>query len=395
MPLTKLKFKPGVNRETTSYDNEGGWFDCDKVRFRQGVPEKIGGWSKNSNTSFYGTARALHPFVALDNSSYIGVGTNAKYYINEGGDYNDITPVRTTVASGGTVFAAIKNTISAGVNATVDVIPLTSSTNFPPSGRIKINSEEITYAAVSGNNLIGCVRGVSSTTAASHSSSDDVLCATIKATCSGGHGAVEGDFVTFSGAATLGGNVTANVLNQEYPIVIVSSNTVFYFEVRAASTSISSILVNGVITPSYVFANASDSGNGGGSIVGVFQLNVGLNTVVGGTGWGAGTWGRGTWDSAADTTTSSAQLRLWTQDNFGEDLLINVRDGGIYYWDKSDGLGTRAVALSARTGADTGTPTVAKKVLVSDRDRHIIVFGCDAATAVGTQDPLLIRFSSQ
>ena len=141
MPLTKLKFKPGVNRETTSYDNEGGWFDCDKVRFRQGVPEKIGGWSKNSNTSFYGTARALHPFVALDNSSYIGVGTNAKYYINEGGDYNDITPVRTTVASGGTVFAAIKNTISAGVNATVDVIPLTSSTNFPPSGRIKINSE--------------------------------------------------------------------------------------------------------------------------------------------------------------------------------------------------------------------------------------------------------------
>ena len=395
MPLTKLKFKAGINRETTSYDNEGGWFDCDKIRFKQGVPEKIGGWYKNSSKSFYGVARALHPFVALDNSRFLGVGTNAKYYVNESGDFNDITPVRATVASGGTVFAGIKNTISAGINATVTSIPLTSSTNFPPAGRIKINSEEITYAAISGNNLIGCVRGVSSTTAASHSSSDDVLCATIKATCSGGHGAVEGDFVTFSGAVSLGGNVTANVLNQEYPILIVESSTVFYFEARAASTTIASILVDGIITPSHVFANASDSGNGGGSIVGVFQLNVGLNTVVGGNGWGAGTWGRGTWDSASSTTATSAQLRLWTHDNFGEDLIINVRNGGIFYWDKSDGLATRAVALASRTGADTGTPTIAKKVIVSDKDRHIIVFGCDPATAVGTQDPLLIRFSSQ
>lgn len=395
MPLTKLKFKAGINRETTSYDNEGGWFDCDKIRFKQGVPEKIGGWYKNSSKSFYGVARALHPFVALDNSRFLGVGTNAKYYVNESGDFNDITPIRATVASGGTVFAGIKNTISAGIDATVTSIPLTSSTNFPPAGRIKINSEEITYAAVSGNNLIGCVRGVSSTTAASHSSSDDVLCATIKATCSDGHGAVEGDFVTFSGAVSLGGNVTANVLNQEYPILIVESTTVFYFEARAASTTIESILVDGIITPSHVFANASDSGNGGGSIVGVFQLNVGLNTDVGGNGWGAGTWGRGTWDSASSTRPTSAQLRLWTHDNFGEDLIINVRNGGIFYWDKSDGLATRAVALASRTGADTGTPTIAKKVIVSDKDRHIIVFGCDPATAVGTQDPLLIRFSSQ
>jgi hypothetical protein len=395
MPLTKLTFKAGVNRETTSYSNEGGWFDCDKIRFRSGVPEKIGGWFKNSNKSFYGIARALHSFVALDNSRYLGTGTTAKYYINEGGDYNDVTPLRATVASGGTVFAAIKNALSAGVTATVDVLPISSSTNFPPSGRVQINSEEITYAGVSGNTLIGCVRGVSGTTAAAHDSGDDVLCATIKATCSAGHGAVEGDFVTFSDAATLGGNVTANVLNQEYAIQQVTSTTVFHFEVRAASTTISSILVDGIITPSHVFANASDSGNGGGSIVAAFQVSVGLDTVVEGTGWGAGTWGRGTWDSSASTSASTGQLRFWTHDNFGEDLLINIRDGGIFYWDKSNGVSTRAVALSALAGADTGTPTLAKKVIVSDRDRHILVFGCDPQTAVGTQDPLLIRFSSQ
>ena len=216
MPLTKLQFRPGVNRETTSYSNEGGWFDCNKVRFRFGTPEKIGGWQKLSSSSFLGTCRALHPFVALDGTNYIGVGTHLKYYIEEGGGYNDITPVRSTTSAG-----------------------------------------DVTFAAVDGSSLL-------TVTDASN-------------------GATEGDFVTFSGAATLGGVITAAVLNQEYQIVtIINANS--YTVVARAVASLAEITVNGTYTPTPVVANSSDSGNGGGSIVGTYQVNVGLDTAVLGKG---------------------------------------------------------------------------------------------------------------
>jgi len=313
MPLTKLQFRPGINTETTSYANEGGWFDGDKIRFRFGVPEKIGGWLKLSGATFLGTARAIKPFVALDSTKYNGLGTNLKYYIEEGGGYNDVTPIRATTAAG-----------------------------------------DVTFSATNGSS-------------------------TITVTDSG-HGAVVNDFVTFSGAATLGGTITATVLNQEYQITAITSTSAY--TVTAKDTS-----------GSTVTANASDSGNGGGSVVGAYQINVGLDTTVSGSGWGAGTWGRGTWDSASSLLAAGATLRLWGNDNFGEDLLFNVRDGGIYYWDKSGGL-IRAVALSS-LGTDATIPTVAKQVMVSDRDRHVIVFGCDGESSIGTQDPMLIRFSDQ
>ena len=318
MPLTKLQFRPGLVRDTTSYSNEGGWFDCDKIRFRSGVPEKIGGWEKISNSQFLGTCRALKPFRALDGTPFTGVGTHLKYYIEEGGGYNDITPIRATTAAG-----------------------------------------DVTFSATNGSSTITV--------------SDNA------------HGAVANDFVTFSGAVTLGGNITADVLNQEYQIVtIVSANS---YTVTAKDS-------NG----DTVTANASDTGNGGSSVVGTYQINVGLDTTVGGTGWGAGTWGRGTWGSAATLSAVTDVLRLWSHDNFGEDLLFNVRDGGIYYWDKSTSSTTpftRGVALSDRAGADRTTPTIAKQVLVSDRDRHVIVFGCDPENNIGVQDPMLIRFSDQ
>ncbi len=313
MPLTKLQFRPGINTETTSYANEGGWFDGDKIRFRFGVPEKIGGWLKFSGSTFLGTARAIKPFVALDSTKYNGLGTNLKYYIEEGGGYNDVTPIRATTAAG-----------------------------------------DVTFAATNG----------SSTLTVTDNS----------------HGALVNDFVTFSGAATLGGNITADVLNQEYQVISVP--TANSFTVTAKDTS-----------GSTVTANASDSGNGGGSVVGAYQINVGLDTTVSGSGWGAGTWGRGTWDSASSLLAAGATLRLWGNDNFGEDLLFNVRDGGIYYWDKSGGL-IRAVALDS-LGTDATIPTVAKQVMVSDRDRHVILFGCDGESSIGTQDPMLIRFSDQ
>lgn len=392
MPFTKLQFRPGVNRETTSYSNEGGWFDMDKVRFRFGFPEKIGGWVKQSVKTFLGTCRALHPWVALDGSNYIGVGTHLKYYINEGGGYNDITPIRATTAAGDVTFSASANTLGADVEIIDTTITLTSSSGFPASGRIKINSEIITYASVSGNDLIGCVRGVNDTTAAAHTSGDAVTCATLIVTDSN-HGALENDFVTFSGAATLGDAITADVLNQEYQITVKIDSNSYQIEARTVS-SISSITTTSGLNPTYVFATTSDSGNGGASVVGTYQINTGLDTTIIGTGWGAGTWSRSTWGSGSASTASGQTLRIWSHDNFGEDLIINVRDGNIYYWDKTTGFSTRAQELSGLAGANK-TPTVAKQVLVSDRDRHVIAFGCDPETDPGVQDPLLIRFSDQ
>lgn len=327
MPLTKVQLQPGINRETTSYTNEGGWFDCDKVRFRAGFPEKIGGWEKVSQKSFLGTCRALHPWKALDLSAYLGVGTHLKYYIEEGQGFYDITPIRTTTAAG-----------------------------------------DVTFAAVNGSAVIT----VSDTS----------------------HGAVAGDFVTFSAAVSLGGNITADVLNQEYNITEIIDADSYKIEARTANTTISEITVDGQLSPTPVLANGSDTGNGGSSTVGTYQINVGLDTSVFGPGWGAGSWGREGWGDPATINLVKDTLRIWEHDNFGEDLVFNVMNGGVYYWDKSSGLNTRAVAVSDLAGA-SGAPTIAKKVLVSDVDRHVIAFGCDPLDAIGTQDPLLIRFSSQ
>ena len=326
MPLTKLQFKPGVNRETTSYSNEGGWFDIDKTRFRFGFPEKIGGWLKDTNTAFLGSCRALHPWLALDGTQFLGIGTHLKYYIKEGGGYNDITPIRATTTNG------------------------------------------IVFAATNGSSII--------------TATDDA------------HGAGIGDFVTITDAATLGGVITAGVLNQEYQVVSVPTDNTFTFIARVADTSIGSITTTAGLNPVPVVANASDSGNGGSGADAAYQVTVGLDTQVGGNGWNAGSYGRGTWNSSADLSVNGLTLRIWSHDNFGEDLILNARDGGIFYWDKSSGTGARAVKLSSLSGSNLA-PTIAKKVLVSDADRHIIAFGCDGELSIGTQDPLLIRFGSQ
>lgn len=188
------------------------------------------------------------------------------------------------------------------------------------------------------------------------------------------HGAVVNDFVTFSGATGLGGNVTADILNAEHQITAVNSTS--EYEITLSVT-----------------ANASDTGNGG-SVTAAYQINTGLDTTVVGTGWGTDTWGSGTWGTASSVPAVTGRLRLWSHDNFGEDLLFNVRDGGIYYWDKTSGLGARGVELSSLTGSNLA-PTIAKQVLVSDIDRHIIALGCDPEADIGNQDPMVIRFSDQ
>ena len=316
MPLTKLQFRPGINRDVTSYTNEGGWRDCDKVRFRLGFPEKVGGWQKYSSSTYLGSARSLHNWVALDGSNYLGIGTHLKYYIEEGQTFNDVTPIRSTTSAGDVTFSATNGS---------STITITDSAN----------------------------------------------------------GANQFDFVTFSGAASLGGNVTAAVLNQEYQIQrLVSSNQ---YEITVSVT-----------------ANGSDSGNGGSSTVGTYQINTGLDTSVGGTGWGAGTWGRDGWgDAASGGLTTEVELRIWSHDNFGEDLIINPRDSGLFYWDRTAGTNQRAVALNTLTGTKRSIPTIAKQILVSDQNRHIIAFGADGiggssdVNGDGVQDPLLVRFSNQ
>ena len=313
MPLTKLQFRPGINRDITSYSNEGGWVDCDKVRFRQGFPEVIGGWEKYSSNTYIGTVRGLINWSALDGGDLLGLGTESKYYVEQGQQFYDVTPIR------------------------------------------KTSTDSITFAATDGSS-------------------------TITATDSN-HQAVQGDFVTFSQAVSLGGLITAAVLNQEYQVDSVPTANTYTFTAKDT-------------TGATVTANASDSGNGGSGVDGVYQINSGLNTGVGGNGWGAGTWGRGTWGSGATINVLSS-LRIWTHDNFGEDLILNPRDGAIYYWDKSDGLTARAVEINTTNFVDALEPPLfAKQVMVSDVDRHVIAFGTNPV--FGTeQDPLLIRFSDQ
>ena len=400
MPLTKLQFEPGLNRETTGYANQGGWWDSDKVRFRSGYAEKIGGWQNAAIDRYYlGMCRAIHPWVALDGNEYIGWGTSQKYYILYAGTFYDITPIRETTAAGDLTFAAATDTLNGAITATQTTLTLTSTTGFPPAGGlIKIDSEQIRYSLVSGSTLTGLQRGQNGTTAASHLTAADVFCASIVVSDTS-HGTVVNDFVTISGAASLGGNITAGVLNQEYQVTSVINSSSYTIEARTAATDIPSITGPNGLSPTYVFPNASDSGSGGASTVGTYQINTGLDTTVQGTGWGAGTWGRGGWGSASTALVSGEQLRLWNHDNFGENLIFNVEGGGIYYWDR-DVTFPRAVALSSVTGA-SDTPTLSTQVMVSDNDRHVVSFGSNGtydatsgAYTLGDIDPLLIRFSN-
>ena len=304
MALKKLAFKPGINREVTRYTNEAGWYECDKVRFRQGFPEKIGGWERISVSVFQGVCRSLSNWVTLGSINLIGVGTHLKFYLEQGGGYNDITPIRETTSAG-----------------------------------------DVTFAATNGS-------------------------ATLTVT-DAGHGAREGDFVTFSGAVSLGGNITAVVLNAEYQIVTVpDANS---YTITATAT-----------------ANASDTGNGGSSVVGAYQIRTGEPYEVPLTGWSGGTWGAGVWGTGG---TSTESIRLWSQSNFGEDLIFGPRGGDIFYWDATNGVETRAVYLNTLAGA-SNVPTKQNFILVSDVSRFVFCFGANTLGSA-TFDPMLIRWSDQ
>ena len=290
--LKKIIFRPGVNRENTRYASEtmgnpnsatnvaGGWYESEKVRFRSGSPEKIGGWARISSTTFLGVCRSLWNWITLGSLNLIGVGTNLKFYIEQGGVYNDVTPIRASSTINNNPFA------------------LTASTT-------------VTVTDTS-------------------------------------HGAITGDFVTFSGAVDIGSgstNVTAAVLNLEFQITVLTANT---------------YTITLSVTPNA--AAIAGSPGGGASVVAAYQISVGPEYQVPLVGWGAGGWGLGTWGNGI---TSTIALRIWSQNNFGEDLVFNPRGGGLYYWDATNGVTTRAVLVSSLGGdvtftdsSSTGLPTV-------------------------------------
>jgi hypothetical protein len=297
MPLKKLTLKPGVNKENTRYANEeNGWYECDKVRFRQGTPEKIGGWQRISANTFLGVCRSLWNWVTLGGLNLLGVGTNLKFYIERGGTYYDITPIRDTETLGTDPFTG-----------------------------------------------------------------DGTTTVTVADTA---HGAITGDFVTFSGVT----GTYASVLNAQFQITVVSVNSYT------------------ITTPSVVAAGAT----GGSAVSAAYQINTGPEFVAPLVGWGAGTWGAGKWGTGG---TSDSTLRLWSQANFGEDLIFGPRGGAMYYWDATSGVGTRAVELSTLAGA-SGVPTVQNFIFVSDINRFVFAFGCNDYGSV-VQDPMLIRWSAQ
>jgi hypothetical protein len=307
MPLKKLTLKPGVNKENTRYTNENGWYECDKVRFRQGTPEKIGGWTRISASTFLGVCRSLWNWVTLGSLNLVGVGTNLKFYIERGGIYNDITPIRDTVT--------LNNPFALTASTTVTV----------------------TDAA---------------------------------------HGCVTGDFVTFSGAVDIGGvgtNVTAAVLNQEFQVTVINSNTY---------TITISVVPNATAI--------AGSPGGGASVVAAYQVNTGSAFAIPLNGWGAGTWGSGAWGIGG---TSNTSIQLWSQKNWGEDLVFGPRGGGMYYWDASAGVTTRGVNLTTLSGAN-GVPTKQNLVFVSDINRFVFAFGCNEIGS-SVLDPMLIRWSDQ
>jgi len=305
MPLKKLMFKPGLDRETTRYTSEGGWYECDKVRFRSGSPEKIGGWEQVSNVNtFQGTCRSLWPWSTFAYAAYLGVGTNLKYYIMYGGAYNDITPIRGT--------ATLTNP----------------------------------FTATNGSAIIAVA---------------DVA-----------HGCEDGDFVTFSGATGLGGNITATVLNAEYQVTVINDDS---YTITASAT-----------------ANATDAAGspGGGTVTAAYQLNVGNAIQVPLSGWGGGAWGLGPWGVGSTTIET---IRIWNNQNFGEDLVFGPKGGGIYYWDVASGLNARGIAVTSLPGA-SDVPIYQNILVVSDTSRFVLAMGTNDYGSIEI-DPMLIRWSDQ
>jgi hypothetical protein len=310
MPLQKLQFKPGLNRDQTNYTNEGGWYECDKIRFRSGYPQKIGGWLRYSTQSLAGICRQVFNWITTASDNYLALGTSKKLYIEAGQIIYDITPIRQTFTS--TATDNCFTTVNGSKTVTVTIVA---------------------------------------------------------------HGAAEGDYVTFSGVVGAIGGIPEAQFNAEFIVDFVTANT-FTITTTTAATS-------------------STSG-GGTTITAAFQIPIGNDNASVGYGWGAGVWSRGAWGSGAGVPVVNPQ-RDWFLQNFDNDLVANIRDGTIYYWQYTGGTPNRATPLATTTidgVAPSDVPTKAMQILVSQNDKHLICFGATPFGG-GAFDPLLIRWASQ
>lgn len=331
MPFIKLQFKPGVNRDQTDYSNEGGWYECDKIRFRSGYPEKIGGWTKTTANTYIGYCRQMWNWATTYADDFLALGTDAKAYIEVGGAYYDITPLR-----------AVNPTIS------------------NPSSNNCINT-------TSGQAVITVDLGLVA------------------------HGALTGDYVTIAGVVGTGspqaiGGIPVSQINGNYQITVIDN---FRFSYTVATTATSSV-----------------AASGGTAIVLSFEIRPGNAITTYGYGWGAGTWGRGAWGSGTSTPVNLPQ-RDWWFDNFDNDLVMNIRNGGAYWWqrglgtDPTTALNTRAISLSAYATLNgfnsNAVPVKIMQLLVSQQDRHLIAFGAVpfGSTDPNDFDPMLIRWADQ
>jgi len=404
MPLNKLQFKSGISSDITAYSNEGGFVDCDKIRFRLGFPEKIGGWAKVSSNTYQGKARRLHNWIALDGSDYLGIGTHLKYYIEEGTTFNDITPIRSTITSGitftttnGSAVVTV-NLTNHGANANDFVTISNADTALGGLAASLFNKEHQVVSITDASKFtinVGSNAGSAATGAAK--SSGSVTAAfqlnTGTDTTVGGTGWGAGQWSGLTNGAlttqlneALDNSETAVDVDDETGITTAGDVILVGEELMLVAGDTDDNTLNVTRGHSGTTAVAHDDNS---------TVRLALGNAIATddfVGWG----------SAASITVSGNQIRLWSHDNFGEDLIINAINNGIFYWDRTNGLATRAVELSTISGTKTSVPQIAKQIMVSDRDRHVIAFGADGlgatATATqgnGVQDPLLIRFSSQ
>jgi hypothetical protein len=404
MPFIKLQFKPGINRDQTNYTGEGGWWAGDKIRFFTGYPQKIGGWLQNFPTTFLGICRQMFGWITSFSDNFLALGTTKKVYIESGTTFYDITPLRDTTSAGDVTFAA-----SAGSS-----VITVSDTGFGSSA-----GDFVTFVdalTLSGGLSTGTIAGTSTgsatfTTVSQDSTSGDGYGAEFTITADGA-GAYTLDAITTAGnayavsdtlvilgtdlggatpandatitvTAVTSGNITAAVLNQNYEIATVINANSYTVIAKDPTTGLP------------VLATAADTGDGGPDVIGEYEIPVGNPTTVYGYGWGAGAWGRNTWGSGSGTPVVITQ-RDWWFDNFDNDLVMNIRNGEIYYW-VYNGIpsANRAVLLSSLAGA-TDVPETAMQILISQNDRHLLAFGCQPYNgSPGDFDPLLIRWASQ
>jgi len=474
MPLTSLKFKPGINRESTSYSNEGGWFSCDKIRFRFGAAEKIGGWQSYSDNTFLGTCRALFSWVALDGTKYLGLGTNLKYYIADGGQYNDITPLRRTSGTLSNIFGVTNGSTTitvtdAGHGAVLnDFVTFSGATTLGGTVTASVLNAEHQITRVVNNNVYEIIVATpaNSTDAADGTPGGSAIVAkyqvntgldtnffgtgwgagvwngintnegtttlngaltnsstSVVVTSNTALGATQnvGDVISIAGELMLVGNISTNTLtvtrghagttavahaSGELVRLVVGNaltaddtvNQVNGSGLASDATVTTATVDSAAAFPSSGYIKIEDeiveyTGTTSTTFTGLIRgsLNTTAATHADNEAVIEATFG---WGMPAESTVSGANLTNWTHDNFGEDVLINVKNGGIYYWDRTSGTSSRAVELNTLSGS-TLAPTIAKQIMVSDQDRHVIAFGCDSEASIGTQDPLLIRFGSQ